>query len=330
MKTVSEFKNQLGSIALTQLDGIGIQTAKKIANNFNHPEELFLLTDNLKLGQPAEKLFEQWDNAIKKAKLLIEKSAESNIRILTIWDDDYPNLLAMIDDYPFLLHVKGELSNKITVACVGTREPSKFGIEVSKSITGFLAKNGCSIISGLAYGVDTLAHETALKYNSHTVAVLAHGLDIVYPSVNKKLAYRIVDNGGALVSEKLIGTSLHPYALFERDRIQSGMSLGTVMMQASLKSGTMHTARYTIMQGRLLFSPVPPKESQRLDVNNAGNIVMTSLSGADVANNVDADWLYREQLLNRFKEMPPAFKITSKDDYDIVLKQLEEVYEEQN
>ena len=112
-------------------------------------------------------------------------------------------------------------------------------------------------VSGLALGVDTLCHEAALEAGGHTVAILANGLDSVYPGQNRELAARILAAGGALLSEQPLGAPALPRNLVARDRLQSGMSAATIVMQTDLIGGTMHTVRYAVLQGRPLIAPVP-------------------------------------------------------------------------
>src|SRR3546814_19756232 len=124
-------------------------------------------------------------------------------------DPEYPRRLAATKDDPFILYVKGRLApdGNHSVAIIGTREPTAHGIQITQRVSKFFAEKGSSIISGLALGCDAIAHETALQCEGHTVAVLAHGLQTITPSKHKKLADRILDSGGALVSEYPFGQS---------------------------------------------------------------------------------------------------------------------------
>src|ERR1035441_6487279 len=153
------------------------------------------------------------------------------------------------------------LAHEQLVAVVGTREPTVFGTSAAENLTGALADGGWGIVSGLAKGIDTIAHRTALEHGAPTIAVMGGGLDSVYPAENKDLAARIVDRGGALISEQPFGEQARPQHLIARDRLQSGLSVAVVVAQSGVKSGTMHTARFAAAQGRPLFCPVPHNEN---------------------------------------------------------------------
>lgn len=235
----------------------------------------------------------------------------------------YPYWLRSIPDAPALLHVRGKLpAGRRCVACVGTRYPSAFGRVAAQRISKFLALQGWSIISGLAHGVDTLCHEAALEAKGHTVAVLANGLDSIYPHQNKRLAERILASGGALVSEQPLGTPARPKHLTKRNRIQSGMSVATVVMQTDLIGGTMHTARYTLLQGRLLVAPVP-EGAHAQEPKSRGLYALTQVPGRDLASLLSAKGAYKTLLEQGFIDRPAAFAITSRDSYEELLIRLE-------
>lgn len=192
------------------------------------------------------------------ALTVVERAEMSSIRLITAFDSDYPLRLSELADGPAVIYVRGELSScPRAVACVGTREPSRFGVVVTRRITRLLASNGWSIVSGLALGVDTTAHRAALDAKGHTIAVLGHGLDHVYPGTNRGLAREIVEGGGALLSEEPPGVKPSPKRLVLRDRLQSGLSAAVVIFQSSADGGSMHAVRYARLQGRSLFVPVP-------------------------------------------------------------------------
>lgn len=236
-------------------------------------------------------------------------------RTLTPADPEYPSWLRLIQDRPPVVHVRGRLPPDLrSVACVGTRQPSVFGKVAARRISRFLAAQGWSIVSGLAIGVDTLCHEGALEAGGHTIAVLANGLDSVYPRQNTGLAERILNAGGALLSEQPPGTPALPKHLFRRNRIQSGMSVGTVVMQTDIVGGTMHTARYSLLQGRLLSAPVPHGQ-HAAEAKSRGLLVLTQWRGTDLAQLLDAKGDLAEMLLRKFAERPVAMPLTGREDY---------------
>lgn len=197
-------------------------------------------------------------NALDKAQTTLERAEMGSIRVITTFENDYPTRLGELEDGPALIYIKGELNRGVrVVACVGTRNPTRFGAVVTQRITTLLASQGWSIVSGLALGVDTIAHRAALHAKGHTVAVVGHGLDSVYPRSNRRLARAIVESGGALLSEEPPGVEPTPERLVLRDRLQSGLSAAVVVLQSDLEGGSMHTVRSAIRQGRALFVPVP-------------------------------------------------------------------------
>jgi DNA processing protein len=185
----------------------------------------------------------------------MEKIARAGVRLLT-WDDPaYPPHLCHIYDPPFLLYVKGELleADEWAVAMVGTRRASVYGKEVTKQLAGDLARNQVTVVSGLASGIDTEAHRAALEAGGRTIAVLGNGIDIIYPQQNAALSKRVVE-AGALISEFPLGTRPEGRNFPRRNRIISGMALGTVVTEAGPKSGALITAGYALEQGRDIFA----------------------------------------------------------------------------
>lgn len=210
---------------------------------------------------------EVFDKALERA-LEIEGACERlGVRVLALKELSSP-LLAM-EDAPVVLFVKGEPTalERRCVAVVGTRKPSAFGRRSASRLGRVFAERQFVVVSGLAAGCDTAAHEGCLDASGITVAVLAHGLDTVYPAANRQLAERIVAEGGALVSEYPPGTKPQGFQFVERDRIQAGLSLATVVVETSANGGTMHTARYALANGRRLGCVVRPVETP----SNSGN-----------------------------------------------------------
>jgi DNA processing protein len=189
-----------------------------------------------------------------------------------------------------------------------------FGQAAARGISKFLASHGWSIVSGLAMGVDTLCHEAALEVGGHTVAVLANGLDTVYPRQNTALAERILAAGGALLSEQPLGTAAIPRNLVARDRLQSGMSAATVVMQTDLTGGSMHTVRYTLLQSRQLIAPVP-QGAHANEPKSRGILALTQHPGSDLARLIGARTAYADFLMRRFADHPVAMPLTNRGGY---------------
>jgi DNA processing protein len=172
----------------------------------------------------------------------------------TISSDKLPPLLREIDNPPEKLFVKGELCpEQKYIAIVGSRKATSYGKKVTRHIAYELSGMGFCIVSGLALGIDTFAHEFALEAGGKTVAVLACGLDRIYPYENSKLAEKISKNG-ALISEYEKGAAPIKYRFLERNRLISGMSIATIVVEAGEKSGALITARHAVLQGREVFA----------------------------------------------------------------------------
>lgn len=211
----------------------------------------------------------------------IERLKRVEARLVTFWDDDYPELLKQIYDPPAFLFVKGVLKkeDKFSLAVVGTRQPSAYGKLVTERLTPELVRAGLTIVSGLAYGVDTIAHKLAIQSGGRTIAVLGSGVDVIYPNENRALAKKI-EGAGALVSEFPMGSDPDRTNFPRRNRIICGLSLGTLVIEAGLKSGALITAAMALDQGRDVFA-VPgniysPKSAGANQLIKDGAKVVTS------------------------------------------------------
>ena len=181
-----------------------------------------------------------------------------NISLMTTLDDDYPEPLRHIPDPPFLLYIRGsrEVLNNTCFAVVGTRALSEYGKRSTPHVVLDVARAGFTIVSGLAMGIDTLAHKAALDASAKTIAVLGTGIDdrTIFPAPNLRLAHAIIENGGAIISEYAPGTHGTRFSFPQRNRIVSGLSRGTLVIEADDKSGAMITARLAAEQGRDVFA----------------------------------------------------------------------------
>lgn len=201
-------------------------------------------------------------DALDAAARLVELSREHEVAIVTLSDLAYPEPLRRIPDPPPFLYVRGELPRawECAVAVIGTRAPSPLALEMTDELVdAFESRGDVVVVSGLAVGIDTRAHRRALSQGLRTVAVMGNGLDHVYPKINSKLAHEIVEHGGCLVSESPTGVGVAPFALIARDRIQSGLSCATFLVQSTIDGGSMHTAAFTLQQGRTLVALRPPQ-----------------------------------------------------------------------
>ncbi len=187
----------------------------------------------------------------RQAEMELKKCRQRQVNILTFRDADYPPLLKEIFDPPLVLFAEGDLSclTRPSISMVGSRRATGYGINAAEKIAGDLAGRGLLITSGLARGIDTAAHRGALRGGGKTVAVLGHGIDFIYPRENRSIAGQIRANG-CIISEFPMGTGPLPQNFPIRNRIISGLSLGTCLVEAAEFSGSLITTRLALDQGR--------------------------------------------------------------------------------
>lgn len=181
----------------------------------------------------------------------LARAEQAGATLLTLDDPGYPRLLRAIPGAPPLIYVRGALSpaDEWAVAVVGTRAPTSYGREAAHRLAGDLARSGATIVSGLALGVDAIAHAAALEAGGRTLAVLGSGVDEPYPGQNRRLAERIVEQG-ALVSDYPLGTAPTAANFPPRNRLISGLSRGTLVVEAGERSGALITVEFALEQGR--------------------------------------------------------------------------------
>ena len=190
------------------------------------------------------------------------KLEKSGVRFIFSEEPRFPELLREIYWPPFGIYVKGEIEflKNTTVAIVGTRKATEDGLELARQFGRELAEAGVTIVSGLAFGIDSRAHKGCLDANGKTAAVLARGLDEIYPKSNERLAGEILSAGGALISEYPPGVPPLPHRFIERNRLVSGLSLGVVVIEVPESSGALATARFASEQNREVFVVPGPAE----------------------------------------------------------------------
>nr|WP_294991486.1 DNA-processing protein DprA [uncultured Sediminibacterium sp.] len=246
-------------LKVLQLKGLGRVKALKFcglltyrpSNDQELADSVLDCLEVLRLSLSRSEIYE----AFQEVDRLLEYSDLLGIRTVSYLDSEYPSQLKEMADFPIVLHIKGSLENllqKPAVAVIGTRDPSEYGRSVGERIGSRLGETGINVISGLAKGCDTAAHVGCLKAGGITTAVLAHGLDSVYPRENSDLAEKLLDAGGCLVSEYIVKTRAIGNFFVERDRIQAGLAKATVVVETDIKGGTMHTVKYTQNYNRIL------------------------------------------------------------------------------
>jgi len=244
-------------LALARAPGVGPVKFAQLLNRFHSPQGVFAahFHDWVSFGlkQPLIDYLQQPD--WKAVQQDLAWSTGANNHLITLQHPDYPIHLRQIHDPPPILFVHGDvrLLSQIPLAIVGTRNPSPQGEQTARQFAETLSHAGFTIVSGLAMGIDAASHEGALAGTGHTIAVAGTGLDRVYPAQHLNLAHRIAEKG-ALISEFPPGTQPIAGNFPRRNRIISGMSLGTLVIEASTKSGSLITARYASEQGREVFA----------------------------------------------------------------------------
>ncbi|GAB3185733.1 DNA-processing protein DprA [Hydrogenophaga aquatica] len=253
---------ELGAwLRLMLTPGVGNRAARQLLAAFGLPDAIFSQsTDALaavvghKLAQTLQQEPEGWTALCDTTRRWLDASPRHHL--LTLGDPAYPAELLQTEDPPLLLHLLGQkacLSHPRRIAVVGSRNPTPQGQENAQRFARALAEAGVCVVSGLALGVDGAAHLGALEGNGQTIAVVGTGLDRVYPRRHLALAHRIAEQG-ALISEYPLGTPPLAPNFPKRNRIIAGMSLGTLVVEAALQSGSLITARLAIEQGREVFA----------------------------------------------------------------------------
>lgn len=198
----------------------------------------------------------------RDVRKILSICSENDIRIITLDDEEYPLRLKAIPNPPIVLFAKGSLEgldDEMSIAVVGTRNGCEYSAKVCRSVCGELAKVGTTIVSGLAVGLDSVAHRACVDAGGRTVGVLACGMLVNYPADSAQLKKDILASGGALVSELLPNSTTYAAYFQHRNRIISGLASGTLIIEASARSGCLLTAEHTIEQGRDLFC-IPPHD----------------------------------------------------------------------
>ncbi|TFG21614.1 MAG: DNA-protecting protein DprA [Promethearchaeota archaeon] len=262
-------------ILFHQVKGIGIKKLKEIYKKFgdfqkayNAPLEDFeKIIKEKKVITNVQKFLNQKEDVVKKVKQINILLKNREVRYVSYFDNDYPKPLLEIEDPPVGLYIKGDYLFEYlekSVSIIGTRDPSFYGHSKARTIARELAEQGYTIVSGLARGIDMEAHLGALEGGGNTIAVLGSGVENIYPEEHKNLAKDILDNGGALISELDVNQRSSPHSLVSRNRIVSGLSKASLIIEGTLKSGTRHEANFARTQNKYLFALRPLSLSREI------------------------------------------------------------------
>lgn len=246
-------------LALTLIKDIGPVTAKRLLSALGTPKRVFDSSANdlkdiegindSKIRGISE--FNSWDEVEKE----VDEIKSHNVRIIRYTDEEYPESLRYIDDSPIILYVRGRFikKDKYAVAIVGSRNMTEYGKRITEMISSELVSYGITVVSGMARGIDTVSHKSALKAKGRSIAVLGSGLDSPYPPENKELFDELSEKG-CVISEFPMGTPPNKENFPQRNRLISGLSLGVLVVEAAAKSGSLITAGYALEQGKDVFA----------------------------------------------------------------------------
>jgi DNA processing protein len=295
---------------LNMVDHIGPITVRRLLEKFGNPETILDANEsNLKqvegVGPKSARAISKWRDEIPwEAEL--EKIQKSGIHLITSEDDEYPIHLKEIHDPPLVLYIKGKLRDrqKNSIAIVGMRHPTHYGEETARTLSYQLGSVGMSVVSGLAAGIDSWAHKGCLQAKGHTVAVLGFGFGYLSKSGNAKLAEEMIEKEGAIITEFPFTRQPDRQTFPMRNRIVSGMAMGTLVVEAGVQSGALITAHFATEQGRQVFA-VPG----RIDNPQAQGCHKLIQNGAKLTQSI-------EDILEEFEYLIPKNKIEESQSED--------------
>ncbi len=279
---------------LLEIDGIGPGKLFNLISRFNSLDNLLgadqqslLSVDGISKNLASRILYnvKKYPSILAKIRNEMEKLHKIGAHWITFWSKDYPKNLKQIFAPPIILYYKGDLyeSDINSISIVGTRNPSRYGKTYAEKFAKSFAINGITVVSGMARGIDTFAHKGSLSSNGRTIAILGSGLDVIYPQENKPLFDEISEKG-AVISEYPLGTKPDAQNFPKRNRIISGFSKGTLVIETRLKGGAMQTAALALEQNREVFA-VPGNLG--IDQSEGTNILIQKGEAKLVRNSED-------------------------------------------
>ncbi len=299
-------------LALNQVPQLGGQRIRMLLKRADHPAEIFMMPraelQSVEGIGPAiaETIldFDNWDIVDR----LLEQSRRIGAQIISCYDEQYPDLLREIYDPPLLLWVKGnaDMLKSAGIAVIGTRRATHYGLSRAGEFSARLVENGLMVVSGLAYGVDAAAHKATLQAGGKTIAVLGSGIDNIYPRKNAGIARDIIENGGAVITEFPPGTAPDAGNFPVRNRIVSGMTLGTLVVESGLKGGSMITAQSALTQNREVF--VIPHSLENVNGIGCNHLIKRGAGKLVQSVNDILEELPQYEVLEAEKAVPAASK----------------------
>ncbi len=255
-------------LALNKIRGLGPLKIRQLTSHIDEGEiEEYLTTTDI-CSLLSSKFKEEYFHLLKtglnsQIQHELEFCVESGIRVIPFWSKEFPHRLKQINDYPNFIYVKGDppLNSPKTIALVGTRKPGNSSVKWMEQFMEEIQDDSIQILSGLAYGIDISAHKKALKLNLSTVAIMAHGLDQIYPVSHSQTALSMLQNHGGLISEMPMGTAIHPDLFPRRNRLIAALSDAVIVVESKVTGGSMSTAILAHQYNRDVFA-VPTQPGQ--------------------------------------------------------------------
>lgn len=319
----------LGLLTVLSMRGVGATTADKVVAAFGSLRELHEADPAACKGVLNKTQAEAFRDAASlwaardAAQAILARAADCGVRVVTAFSDEFPQRFAGIEDRPLLLYVQGDLSvAERSVAVIGTREPSRFGEVVARRLTDYLLDAGWTPAATLTHGVAAIAQGAALDRGVPSLAVISGGHDLLASDRQSELADRILEMGGAVVGEHPIGREPETGSIIRCHRLMTGLSAGTVIVQAIESEMPMQAARYATMQGRPLYVPFPTGAHAE-DPLNKGPLMLATGNGMDLVRAIGAKNEFVSLVSERYMDSPLAKPLVSRDDYPAMIADFE-------
>ncbi len=309
-------------LELILTEGLGVGTAYKLVQNFGEPTDFCKHKKEIDRVLTSKVAHNLWNKKFFKHELTVEQILEvlekQNIKMITILDDNYPEILKNQKNPPVTLFLKGELPLQKSFAIVGTRSLSDYGKSVTQKIAREIAAAGFTIVSGLAMGADAVAHTASVLERTPTVAVLGTSVDKVYPVVNNGLARKILEFGGGIVSENPPGTIGGAWLFPARNRIIAGLSHGVLVTEGKKNSGALITSKFGMEQGKNVYAI--PGDINRVQSEGPNQLISQGAKLVSCGQDILEDYGYLPRTLDDVKKPKKFANINQEKVYSLIAK----------